>query len=689
MSGRGNPPQGAPSRTILQVPISAPFVDGSGRLTAWGAQFLERLVSYVGPVASSGQPGAPGATVTQQVAAAAETFFQVIGQTGADGATQQSLEDLTRGILTVPLAPYAEDQPPPSAASLLPGGGLMDVFVAGAGLVGGTIENEGTVSLQTTGAGMLVGNPGTAAAVFSDITIGENLFLNGSTLEAINSGSSFWNYSANTSITSGTPPSGDLYWNNATQTSATVLAIRHITNDGIDVDLFLAQITTGSTLIVQDANNSANFQNWTCNGALIIHANSYVEIPVALASSGGTGTTGFSNNEKLFVARFGAAGASGTAGGVLSGTYPNPGFANIAATSLLANSGTVSAAPSAVVIGSGLTLSGGTISATGTGGGGVTSVAESFTGGLISVAGSPITTAGTLALSVAGTSGGVVYFNSGTSWASSAALTANAITLGGGAGGAPSSLGSLGTTTTVLHGNAAGAPSFGPVALATDVSGSLPLANLATIAAGTVLGNPGTASAAPSAVTVSTGLVMSGSTLAVAAGGVTTLAFSGSPTVINSGTVANQVFLSTTALPALVTGNIIKLKAVIFKGASTYLGVGIFNASGQGYWAVNQSDKNQVLYKEGGTGVAQVSLNASGVFSALKTGFYVPINLWVSVGGASSQALFFDEPSQWGSPWIVDTTYDLTTGTWYMGVIDDLGGTSHVSAAGYMLSPWA
>lgn len=34
-----------------------------------------------------------------------------------------------------------------------------------------------------------------------------------------------------------------------------------------------------------------------------------------------------------------------------------------------------------------------------------------------------------------------------------------------------------GTTTTVLHGNAAGNPSFGAVALAADVSGTLPLAN--------------------------------------------------------------------------------------------------------------------------------------------------------------------------------------------------------------------
>jgi hypothetical protein len=72
----------------------------------------------------------------------------------------------------------------------------------------------------------------------------------------------------------------------------------------------------------------------------------------------------------------------------------------------------------------------------------VSSVAQSFTGGLISVAGSPVTTSGTLALTVAGTSGGVPYFSSSSTWASSAALAANALVIGGGAGAAPA------TTTT-------------------------------------------------------------------------------------------------------------------------------------------------------------------------------------------------------------------------------------------------
>ena len=110
-------------------------------------------------------------------------------------------------------------------------------------------------------------------------------------------------------------------------------------------------------------------------------------------------------------------------------------------------------------------------------GGSVTSVAQTFTGGIISVAGSPITTSGTLALTVAGTSGGVPYFSSASTWATSSALTQYALVLGGGAGAAPAVVGSTGTTTTVLHGNAVGAPTFGAVSLTADISGTLAVAN--------------------------------------------------------------------------------------------------------------------------------------------------------------------------------------------------------------------
>lgn len=66
----------------------------------------------------------------------------------------------------------------------------------------------------------------------------------------------------------------------------------------------------------------------------------------------------------------------------------------------------------------------------------------------------------------AGTSGGVLGYTGIGTLASSVALTASALVLGGGAGATPTPMASLGTTTTLLHGNAAGAPTFSGVAAA-------------------------------------------------------------------------------------------------------------------------------------------------------------------------------------------------------------------------------
>ena len=96
------------------------------------------------------------------------------------------------------------------------------------------------------------------------------------------------------------------------------------------------------------------------------------------------------------------------------------------------------------------------------GSGSVTSVAQSFTGGLISVSGSPITTSGTLALTVAGTSGGIPYFSSSSAWASSAALTQYGVVYGGGAGAAPVAT-AAGTTGQVLTATTSGAPTWAAV----------------------------------------------------------------------------------------------------------------------------------------------------------------------------------------------------------------------------------
>ena len=90
---------------------------------------------------------------------------------------------------------------------------------------------------------------------------------------------------------------------------------------------------------------------------------------------------------------------------------------------------------------------------------GVTNVATSAPLG-----GGPITSTGTLTCATCVTS--------------AAALTNHALVLGQGLQ-ASAALGSLGTTTTLLHGNASGDPSFGAVSLTADVTGALPNANLA------------------------------------------------------------------------------------------------------------------------------------------------------------------------------------------------------------------
>jgi len=113
--------------------------------------------------------------------------------------------------------------------------------------------------------------------------------------------------------------------------------------------------------------------------------------------------------------------------------------------------------------------------------GAVTSVAQSFTGGIVSVGGSPVTTSGTLALTVAGTSGGIPYFSSGTAWASSGAMGAGALVVGGGAGATPTALAavasgriltSMGTLTNPAY---SATPTLG---FAGSILGTLRLENL-------------------------------------------------------------------------------------------------------------------------------------------------------------------------------------------------------------------
>lgn len=218
----------------------------------------------------------------------------------------------------------------------------------------------------------------------------------------------------------------------------------------------LSGTTLNSTVVTSSLTSVGTIATGVWNGTTIAIAN------------GGTGQTTAS-------AAFGALSPLTTKGDIL-------GFSTVNARLPVGTNGQVLSADSTQTLGLKWIAAG-----TGT----VTSV-DMTVPTFLSVSGNPVTTSGTLAVTLSGTalpvanggtgltsgtSGGILGYTASGTLASSGALTASAIVLGGGAGATPTVLGSLGTTTTLLHGNAAGAPTFAAVSLTADVSGTLPVAN--------------------------------------------------------------------------------------------------------------------------------------------------------------------------------------------------------------------
>ena len=169
--------------------------------------------------------------------------------------------------------------------------------------------------------------------------------------------------------------------------------------------------------------------------AAIVHAaNVKVEMPISAAP-----LTVHSLAIRALQAKVGITSSTPSLGAVLKSN--GPGSSIWALPALDDNSDVVITTPQTneVLKWNGSAWVNGTVAGTGT----VISVAASA-GGIFSFTGTPVTSSGTLALSVTGTSGGIPYFSSGSALASSAALAANRLVLGGGAGAAPTAL-SFGT----------------------------------------------------------------------------------------------------------------------------------------------------------------------------------------------------------------------------------------------------
>ena len=200
----------------------------------------------------------------------------------------------------------------------------------------------------------------------------------------------------------------------------------------------------------------------------------------------------------------------------------------------------------------------------------VTSVSQSFTGGIVSVGGSPVTTSGTLALTVAGTSGGIPYFSSGTAWATSGVMGAGALVVGGGAGATPTALAAVASGRVLTSMGTLTTPAYSST-ITLGASGTLGTITLGNATSGTILITPPTGALGTVTLTLPiTSTTLAG--LAVAQTFSANQTFSGTIDIAATTATAGQITQAgTRLLHTYGTAN-------IFLGA----GAGNFNTTGLG-----------------------------------------------------------------------------------------------------------
>jgi hypothetical protein len=283
---------------------------------------------------------------------------------------------------------------------------------------------------------------------------------------------------------------------------------------------------TTFTVLVDSIGGSGTFASWTIsvagiqgsNGVTSFSGNSTGLTPATATTGaislagilvGANGGTGVANTGKTFTigGNFTTSGAFTTSLTVTANTaltLPISGTVISSVTAPAANPITGTPSASNYLRGDGTWATSGTVTSVG------------FTGGLITVA-TPTTTP---AFTVAGTSGGIPYFSSASTWASSAALALNSLVIGGGAGLAPATtttgtgvLTALGTNVGtagafVTFNGALGTPSSGTV---TNLTGTASININGTVGATTATTGAFTTLAYTGTLTGSTGILNIGS----------------------------------------------------------------------------------------------------------------------------------------------------------------------------------
>jgi hypothetical protein len=314
---------------------------------------------------------------------------------------------------------------------------------------------------------------------------------------------------------------------------------------------------SGTTLEVNvdSIGGSGTYANWTISVAGIQGSNGVTSITGTanqVIASASTGAVTLSLPQDI------AATSSPTFVGTNFTGIPNAGLTN-----------------SAITINGTSTSLGGSISV-----GTVTSVG--FTGGVISVA-APTSTP---ALTVAGTSGGIPYFSSASTWDTSAALTANALMIGGGAGVAPATITTGTGVLTALGTNVGTAGAFVTFngALGTPSSGTV--TNLTGTASININGTVGATTRNTGAFTT----LSASSTFSAGTSTTDTAAFSG---VIYRGTSNNNDWFSINGTDPTITTT---SRAISFRGTfaatatltqSGFFVAAVGSASGSAYTTTN------------------------------------------------------------------------------------------------------
>jgi hypothetical protein len=261
-----------------------------------------------GTSGSSGQSGSAGTSGSSGISGSSGTS----GQTGSSGSSGSSGVDGSSGTS----GSSGESGTSGSSGSTGTSGSSGESGTSGSSGSSGVDGSSGTSgqdgSSGTSGQDGSSGSSGNSGSSGSSGVSGSS-----GTSGVSGQSTSLFPYNARTNLQSGNPGNTNIIWNNATQTSATQINISHLDRNNIDIDVFLALIQSGSTIIIQDANDSANYQRWTFGTGVEAAPNSYWEFPATYIDGGYSFTNG--HNILVIIAQqpvttSGTSGSSGTSG---------------------------------------------------------------------------------------------------------------------------------------------------------------------------------------------------------------------------------------------------------------------------------------------------------------------------------------------------------------------------------------